>query len=464
MSTSEDAVCPKDKNDRVSTRYLYTIVLIAAVGGFLWGYDLSLISGAIIFLKEEFALTPFWFGAVTASAVLGCPLGPLAGVWLADNLGRQRTLVLSAALSMISTIGCAAAGGMTGIIVWRFIGGMGVGLASTVSPMYIAEVAPARLRGRLVVVNQLAIVIGLSLSVYVTYLLSFGGHWRWMFATQGVPVLCLIVGLLLVPESPRWLATVGRYAEALTVLTQINGQRHAERELDGIRKELGDETGGFGELLSPGIRKAVLIGVLLMVFSQINGVNMILIYTPTLFMEAGITNAPDAILNSVCIDSWITLCTVIAFWLIHIFSRRSILICGTIAMAFGHLLMFLSFTFGMSPIVTLLAMLVPTGAFTLTLAPLSWVVLSEIFPNRVRGKAMSLATCAMFASSYITMNVFPMVLDAFREHVGNPGGTFLIFLGICLTCAGFVWLAIPETKDRTLEEIGESWLQKTIAP
>jgi MFS family permease len=191
---------------------------------------------------------------------------------------------------------------------------------------------------------------------------------------------------------------------------------------------------------------------------------IVLIYTPTLFMEAGITNAPDAILNSVCIDTWITLCTIMAFWLIHIFNRRSILICGTIGMAFGHLLMFLSFTFGMSPLVTLAAMLVPTGAFTLTLAPLSWVVLSEIFPNRVRGKAMSLATCAMFASSYITMNVFPMVLSAFREHFGNPGGTFLIFLGVCLACTMFVWLAIPETKDKTLEEIGESWLQKARMP
>ena len=461
MPIPECNIPSTDRDEQVSTRYLYTIVLIAAVGGFLWGYDLSLISGAIIFLKEEFSLTPFWFGAVTASAVLGCPFGPLAGVWLADNLGRQRTLVLSAALSMVSTIGCAAAGSMTSVIIWRFIGGMGVGLASTVSPMYIAEVAPARLRGRLVVVNQLAIVIGLSLSVYVAYLLSFGGHWRWMFATQGVPVLFLLFGLLLVPESPRWLATVGRYAEALKVLAQINGRRQAERELEGIRDELGDEVGGFGELLSPGIRSAVLIGIVLMVFSQINGVNMILIYTPTLFMEAGITNAPDAILNSVCIDTWITLCTIMAFWLIHIFNRRSILICGTIGMAFGHLLMFLSFTFGMSPLFTLMAMLVPTGAFTLTLAPLSWVVLSEIFPNRVRGKAMSLATCAMFASSYITMNVFPVVLDAFRERFGNPGGTFLVFLGICLTCAAFVWLAVPETKDKTLEEIGESWVHKT---
>ncbi len=457
---------PTDTTDRTlaakeaSTAYLYSIVLVAAVGGFLFGYDLSLISGAVIFLKQEFALSPFWFGAVTGSAVLGCPFGPLAGVWLADNLGRKWTLIVSSLLFAVSTIGCAAAGGMGPFIVWRFVGGMGVGLASTVSPMYIAEVAPAHLRGRLVVVNQLAIVIGLSLSVFVTYLFSFGGHWRWMFATQGIPVACLMIGLLLVPESPRWLATVGRFGEALRVLAKINGRAQAEKELKEIQDELGDEPGGFGELLRPGIRLAAMIGILLMVFSQINGVNMILIYTPTLFMEAGITTAPDAILNSVYIDGWITLCTVIAFWLTRTFGRRSILICGTLGMAAGHLLMFLSFTFNMPPLFTLAAMFVPTGAFTLTLAPLSWVVLSEIFPNRVRGKAMSLATCAMFASSYATMNLFPMVWDWFKGCFGNPGATFLIFFGICLACSLFVWLSLPETKDKTLEEIGDFWLRK----
>jgi sugar porter (SP) family MFS transporter len=442
-----------------STVYLYLIVLIAAVGGFLFGYDLSLISGAIIFLKTEFHLTPFWYGAVTGSAILGCPFGPLAGVWLADTLGRKRTLILSSLLFMVSTIGCAAVGGVMPFSVWRFVGGMGVGLASTVSPMYIAEVAPARLRGRLVVVNQLAIVIGLSLSVFVTYLLSFGGHWRWMFATQGLPVLCLMFGLLLVPESPRWLAAAGRHGEALLVLTKINGRGRAEQELDDIRQELGEETGGFGELFRPGIRLALMIGILLMVFSQINGVNMILLYTPTLFMAAGITSAPDAILNSVYIDGWITFCTVVAFWLTRTFGRRSILIWGTIAMAAGHLMMCLNFTYRLPHILTLGAMLVPTGAFTLTLAPLSWVVLSEIFPNRVRGKAMSLATCAMFAASYVTVNVFPVVLEWFTGRFGHPGGTFLIFTGICLACSLFVWLTLPETKDKTLEEIGECWLR-----
>lgn len=437
--------------------YLYGIVLVAAVGGFLFGYDLSLISGAIIFLKVEFGLTPFWFGAVAGSAILGCPFGPLVGAWMADAFGRKTTLIVSAILFLASAVGCAVAGGMAEFIVWRFVGGMGVGLASTVSPMYIAEVSPPHLRGRLVVVNQLAIVIGLSLSVFVAYVLSFGGHWRLMFATQLLPVGCLLAGLLLVPESPRWLAMQGNSQAALAVLRRINGQQRAEEEMGEIQAELGEESGGFSELLRPGVRAALMVGVALMVFSQINGVNMILLYTPTLFMEAGITAAPDAILNSVYIDGWITLCTVIAFWLTRRFGRRPILIYGTLAMAVGHLLMFLNFAYRLPTALTLAAMLAPTGAFTLTLAPLSWVVLSEIFPNRVRGKAMSIAVCAMFASSYVTVNVFPLVLDWFRRGFGQPGGTFLIFAGVCLSCSLFVGLTLPETKDKTLEEIGALW-------
>jgi len=433
--------------------------LVAAVGGFLFGYDLSLISGAILFLKEEWALSPFWVGAVMGSAILGCPFGPLAGVWLADTLGRNRALILSAVLFIASAIGSALAFGMLDFSLWRFVGGIGVGLASTVSPMYIAEISPARLRGRMVVINQLAIVIGLSLSVYVTYLLSFGGHWRWMFATMALPAAVLLGGLFFVPKSPRWLAARGEYDGALRVLASINGRAQAEQELDEIRDELGEESGGFHELLQPGVRMALAIGIVLMVFSQINGVNMILLYTPTLFVEAGVTDKSDAIMNSVYVTTWITFCTVVAFWLTSRFGRRPILICGTLGMALGHVMMFLRYTYALPRWVTIGAMFLPTGAFTLTLAPLSWVILSEIFPNRVRGKSMSLATLAMFTASYITVNVFPVILDRFKAAYGQPGGTFLIFMGICLACCLFVWRTVPETKDKTLEEIGRFWLR-----
>ncbi|MEI7551507.1 MAG: sugar porter family MFS transporter [Verrucomicrobiota bacterium] len=459
MSIAESAATPAEPEQKISLFYLYMTVLVAAVGGFLFGYDLSLISGAIIFLKTEFALTPGWVGLVMGSAILGCPFGPLMGVWLADAIGRKRTLVLAGVLFMASAIGCALAGHIVAFIVWRFVGGMGVGLASTVSPMFIAEIAPAHLRGRLVMVFQLAVGIGLSMSVFVDYLLSYGGHWRWMFATQAVPVVIFMLGLMFVPESPRWLAAVGRVKEALAVLVRINGPTQGGQVMKEIQEELLEESGGFSELFRPGVRLALLIGIGLMVYSQIDGVNMIILYTPTLFVAAGITNAPDAILNSVYLDAWILICTGVAFWLIRVFPRRNILIGGGFGMVVGHILMFLSFTYRLPPLLALAAMLVPVASYVLTLGPLSWVVISEMFPNRVRGKAMCIATCSMFAASFITANLFPVVMQRFIDRFGQPGATFLIFAGICAAGTVFVWRMLPETKDKTLEEMSRFWLR-----
>ena len=278
--------------------YLYMIVLVAAVGGFLFGYDLSLISGAIIFLRREFNLDPIQVGNVVGSAILGCPFGPLVGVWLADNLGRKRTLILALSCFwyrplvvrwLVACSNCVSGGSWAGW-AWACFDG-------------VADVhcgGRPRLRGRLVVVNQLAVVIGLSLSVFVTWLLSGGGHWRWMFATQGVPVACLIAGLLVVPESPRWLATMGKWNDALRTLVKINGSPQAEAEIKAIREEVGEESGGFRELLQPGVRFALLIGILVMVFSQINGVNIILIYAPTLSrkLELPATPTPSSTASS----------------------------------------------------------------------------------------------------------------------------------------------------------------------
>jgi sugar porter (SP) family MFS transporter len=429
------------------------------VGGFLFGYDLSLISGAIIFLKREWHLSAFWTGAVAGSASLGCCFGPLFGMRFADALGRNKTLILSAVLFITSAIGSALTHGMLNFSLWRFVGGIGVGLASTTSPMYIAEVAPPRLRGRLVVINQLAIVVGLTLSVYVTYLLSFGGHWRWMFATMAAPATVFLCGLFFLPRSPRWLAARGDFAEALEVLATINGRRHAERELEDIRQELNKEGGGMHELFAPRVRRALVIGIGIMIFSQINGVNMILLYAPTLFMEAGITKAPDAILNSVYLTGWITACTIVSFWLTARFGRRPLLVLGTVAMAAGHVLVFIRFNYALSPMITIAGMFLAAGSFTLTLAPLSWVILSEIFPLRLRGIAMSLATFLMFVASYLTINVFPVLLEQFKTAFGNPGGAFLLFAGICVACSLFVWRTVPETKDKSLEEIGQFWLR-----
>ncbi|MGB6219746.1 sugar porter family MFS transporter [Haloferula sp.] len=436
---------------------LYMIALIAATGGFLFGYDLSIISGAMIFLGDHFQLDSSGKGIAMSSAILGSILGPLVGMWLNDKIGRRSTLWVAAICFMISAIGTALPRTLFEFCIWRGIGGIGVGLAAMTSPMYIAEISPPHLRGRLVTVNQLAIVIGINLAVIASYLLSFGSHWRWMFASEVLPILALALGLFFVPRSPRWLASKGREEEALAVLESINGTEQAERELAEIHAGLQEETGSFRQLLLPGMRKAMVIGLLIMIFSQINGVNMMLLYGPSILHEAGIGDASQSIFFTIFLNLVILVSTIIAFWLVQRFGRRPIMIWGVTAMAAGHLIMAGNFFLGGSPFINLLAMFVAAGAFTLSLAPLSWVIVSEIFPNQLRAKAVSIVCAALYLSSFLCAQFFPMITEAFQSATGHPGGAYIIFAGICGTCVLVCWKFLPETKDLTLENIGRFW-------
>jgi len=439
---------------------LYLVALVAATGGFLFGYDLSIISGALIFLGDHFQLDSAGKGFATSSAILGSIAGPLAGMWLNDAIGRRATLWVAATCFLVSAIGTALPRTLVEFCIWRAVGGVGVGLAAMTSPMYIAEISPPHLRGRLVTVNQLAIVIGINLAVVASYALSFGGHWRWMFASEAVPIVALIAGLFFVHRSPRWLASKGRHDEALAVLASINGPAQAARELTDIRAELREETGTFRELLLPGLRKALAIGLLIMIFQQVNGVNMMLLYGPSILHEAGIGDASQSIFFTIFLNLMILLSTIVAFWLVHRFGRRSIMIWGVTAMAVGHLIMASNFFAGGSPFVNLLAMFVAAGAFTLSLAPLGWVIVSEIFPNQVRAKAMSIVCAVLYLSSFLCAQLFPMLTEAFAASAGHPGGAYLVFAGICGACVLFCWKALPETKDLTLEDIGRFWLHQ----
>jgi sugar porter (SP) family MFS transporter len=443
------------------TTYLYLVSFVAAVGGFLFGYDLSIISGALPFLTKHFALDAAGEGWATSSAILGAILGPLAGLWLADAVGRRISLAIAAVCFMATAIGTAVPQSFAEFIIWRIVGGVGVGLAAVISPMYIAEIAPAHLRGRLVTVNQLAIVMGINLAVIASYLLSFGGHWRWMFASEALPVVLLMVGLFFVPESPRWLAARKRNEEALKVLTRINGSAQANKELGEILDELKEESGSFRELLQPGIRLALLIGIVIMIFSQVNGVNMMLLYGPTILVEAGIGTASDAIFFTIFLNLVILVSTLIAFWLVKKFGRREILIAGVLVMALGHLGMAATFFLKASPFLNLAAMFLAAGAFTLSLAPLSWVIVSEIFPNQIRGKAVSLVCMILYLASFVCAQYFPLITNGFQKSMGHPGGAYLIFAGICASCVLFTWRVVPETKGLTLEEIGLFWLKRT---
>ncbi|MFM8292830.1 MAG: sugar porter family MFS transporter [Planctomycetia bacterium] len=440
--------------------YVFLVALVAAAGGFLFGFDLSIASGALPFLKERFGLDAAGEGLAMSSAIFGSIAGPLAGMWLADRLGRRTTLWVAAACFLASAIGTALPRTITEFNVWRAVGGVGVGLAAMTSPMYIAELAPPRLRGRLVTVNQLAIVIGINLAVISSWLLSFGGHWRWMFASEIPAIIALMAGLVCVPESPRWLAARGRDDEALDVLGRINGPEAAARELAEIRADLGQETASLAELFQPGIRTALAVGIVLMIYQQVNGVNMMLLYGPSILQNAGIGSASDAIFFTIFLNLFILAATLVAFGLVKRFGRRPIIMTGVTGMAAGHVLMAVNFFRGGSPFVNLAAMILAAGSFTLSLAPVAWIVVAEIYPNRIRATALAVVCCLLYLASFLCAQCFPMLTAACEARMGHPGAAYLLFAGICLSCAVFVWRWLPETKDLPLERIGRFWLER----
>ena len=454
----------KPGQQKTNSIYIYRIALVASMGGFLFGFDLVVIAGALPFLEAHFHLSPAMKGFAVSSAILGAITGPLFGLWFADRLGRRKTMMIAAICFMISTIGTAFAITIWDFVVWRFVGGLGIGLAMMSSPIYLAELSPPHIRGGLVNVNQLSNVIGINLAVIVSYFFSSGtSGWRWMFGSQAVPVFFLVTGLLLIPESPRWLAARGRIPEALKVLTKINGKEAAENELNEIQKELTQETGSFRELFQPGIRLALFIGIVIMIFSQINGVNMMLLYAPSILAEAGISVGSNAILSSIPIFLLIFICTLIAFPLIERFSRRGLLITCVLLMALGHVIMAVNLQQHWPPLYTLVPMLIGTGAFTLGFAPLSWIIIAEIFPNRIRSKALAVVCFFLYASSFITAQVFPMLTHWFDVHFNNSAGVYWIFAAICVSCALFTWKLVPETKGLTLEKISDFWRRRSIA-
>jgi len=444
--------------ERFSLWYLYRVVLVAAVGGFLFGYDLQIISGALIFLKGEFALGPNALGFAAGSALVGCLLGPLLiGAGLSDWLGRKKVLVMTAVLFGAGAIGTALPRTIAEFNAFRILGGIGVGVASIVSPMYIAEVAPARLRGRLVTVNQLAIVVGCLLAFAAAYSLSFSASWRWMFASSCIPVVALLLGLAFVPESPRWLVEKGRREEAWAVLSRANEPADAQREMEEITAALAEETGTYRELFQPGMRIALLIAVVLAVLQQWTGVSIVILYAPLVFQKAGFSAASDAILQSLIVNVWNLVCTVAALWLVDRLGRRPLLLAGCIGMAAGLLLLGGVFAYDLQGVYVLVILSLCVGAYVVSLAPLAWLIMSEIFPTRIRGKAMSLATICLWLACYLGTQAFPPMVAYVEQRFGSAAGVFWSYACVCVFAALFVWRMVPETKGRTLEEIGRSW-------
>jgi SP family arabinose:H+ symporter-like MFS transporter len=432
-------------------RYVILISVVAALGGLLFGFDTAVISGTINFIQPYFGLSEAGLGWTVSSLLLGC----IAGVFLAgkagDHFGRKKVLMFAAMLFFISAIGSASAHSLFYFLVARVLGGVAVGVASILSPMYIAELAPAKHRGLLVSLNQLAIVIGILVAFLSNYLLVDSGpnNWRWMLLVMAAPAILLFFSLFLVPESPRWLVARQRNNEALAVLIKTSGEAFAGAELLEIEDTLKiHQESVFSDLLAPKVRPLLFMGIILAVFSQITGINTIMYYAPKIFATVGNSNG-SSLLQTLAIGCINVIFTLIAMVMIDRFGRKWMLILGSAGMMSMLLgLSTLFFIHQTSGVMVLVFILGYIACFSASLGAAVWVVISELFPNRLRSKGMSVAIVALWIACTIVSITFPIMLERL-----SGGITFLIFAVICLANMLYVWRYVPETKGKTLEEL-----------
>jgi MFS transporter, SP family, arabinose:H+ symporter len=445
---------------------LVLVTLVAATGGFLFGYDTAVINGANQYLKAHFGLTPAEEGFAGASAILGCIPGAMAAGFISDRFGRKKVLFLCAILFALSALLSAVPRTFTEFLAARFIGGLGIGACSMICPVYVAELAPARKRGSLGTLFQLGIVTGIFLTLFINAWIQGRGDelwnttagWRWMFGAEVVPASLLLALLLVAPESPRWLLQVGREQEARQILTDVGGVEHAQQEIAAVREVLGQEDGRFRELFTPRFRVPLLVAVALMAFSQFSGINAIMYYSTKIFTTAGI-GVKDAFWASVIVGLVNFLFTFVAIAFVDRAGRRPLLLIGLAVQVAALGAVGVMFWAGADGIFLLVAILAFIAAFAMALGPIPWIVCSEVFPTKIRGRAMSLATFVIWTSCYVVAQTFPMLND--HPAIG-PAKTFLVYAAFSLAAFLFVLLRLPETKGRTLEQIEQSWGKPSV--
>ena len=542
-----------------SVAYVFLLTLVAALGGLLFGYDTAVISGAIGFLQTHFDLDPqLWKGWAAASALMGCAFGAAFAGMASDHLGRKKVLLLSAILFLISALGTAFPRTFTQFIIYRIIGGLGVGAASMTSPMYIAEISPARIRGRMVSVNQFAIVTGMLIVYFVNYFIggygtaldravvepkiaqwgtavdphraaaflreaanrsalvdasdpaSLGAYerdiedllaanpdrleaaavvdfldryelsvtetevhladegrvpwnvargWRWMFGSEALPATLLLLLLFFVPESPRWLTKQGRRDQAFSILTRVDGPDNARLELAAIEDAIAHETGSLMQLFLPGFRIVLVIGVVLAVLQQITGINVFLYYAPEIFKKMG-TGSNAALLQTVIVGAVNLAFTIIAIWTVDRLGRKPLMLIGYTGMGVSLVAMGLAAYWQTTAAWVLAFILGYIACFALSVGPVTWVILSEIFPTRIRGRAMAIATVCLWIANFVVTQTFT-IMD---EHAGlvdkfHHGFPFWVYGFFCAVAAVFMLACVPETKGKTLEEIERSWMR-----
>lgn len=450
-------------NEKSSTGFVLKVSIVAALGGLLFGYDTAVIAGVIGFLQERFDLSPAMVGWAASSAIWGCIFGAMFAGYLSDTLGRKKTLIITAVLFVVSSIAAAFPSNISEFVIARFIGGLGIGAASMLSPLYISEIAPARIRGTLVSLYQLAIVLGINLIYFVNLRIAAMGDtawnvetgWRYMLGSGALPAVLFLVLLFVVPESPRWLMKRKRTKEAFDTLERVNGNERAREVMEEIKTALSQETGTVWELFSPGLRMALIVGTVLALFSQITGINAIIYYAPEIFKSIGFA-AESAFFQTVLIGVINTVFTFVALWLIDRAGRRTLLLWGVSGMIVCLLGTGLCFYFNVVQGPWLLIFILGyIASFASSLGPIPWVIMSEIFPTKTRGIAMSFCTLVLWVGVVFITQFTPILLE------GMGGAfTFFLFMVNSIILLAFVWKVIPETKQRTLEEIEQSWKHK----
>ncbi len=459
-------------NSQTNRSYLFFISITAALGGFLFGYDTAVISGTITFVKSQFGLNTTMEGWFVSSALVGCIAGVALAGQLSDRIGRKSSLIASALLFSISAIGCAISGTHGQLIIYRIVGGLGVGIASMLSPLYISEVSPAKSRGMMVALYQFAITLGILTAYFANHFMlnlsqapsmqdSHGiwqkimvtEIWRGMFGSETIPALLFLFALFFVPASPRWLASKNRDEEASRVLRRINNEAVARSEMQSIKATIERETGGFWSLLfRKGIRVAVFAGIGLAILSQFTGINAIIYYGPRIMEEAGL-RVSEALGGQVIIGFVNMTATIFAIFMIDKLGRKKLMLGGIAGMFLSLVMVGFLFLAGKSQGILLLVFILTfITSFAIGYGPVIWVLLSEIYPTRIRGRAMSIATLALWTGTAIIGQLVPWMLETL-----TPAGTFFIFAFCCIPVP-FILKKIPETRERSLEDIEAAWL------
>ncbi|HEV2398800.1 MAG TPA: sugar porter family MFS transporter [Candidatus Sulfotelmatobacter sp.] len=448
--TPSNAPEPSESSRRF---FLILTSVTAAIGGFLFGYDTAVISGAILFVRRDLHLTAAQTEFAVSIVLAGALIGAALGGYLGDRFGRRRTLVITAIVFGVFGLTTGLAAGLWPFVLSRFLVGCAVGVSSMLAPLYIAELAPKHIRGALVTLSQLAISTGVVVAYYVDYLLAAGGNWRWMFISALVPSVILLLGLIYLPESPRWLAAEGRFAEAASVLARAESAAEVREDLKQLQVVTATDNVSFRDLAQHRFRKPLLVGIVLAVIQQVTGVNTIVYYAPTILQMVGFGSAGNAILATFLIGFVGLLTTIVSMFLVDRVGRRILLLVSIGGM--GISLVHLAWTLGgahPTKWVVLTDILVYLAAFDIGLGPVFWLLISEIYPTTVRAEAMSLATMANWGSNFLVAATFLSLVD----HLGMRG-SFLLFAALCFVAFLFAAYMVPETRGRTLEQIESSW-------